>query len=81
MYEVTLYVLGACCLERIRLVENEIKGLYGILTYKSSWPKGKIVIDFKPNLISSLEIIDRFEEQGFAVVKKVQREHCFDTYN
>jgi copper chaperone CopZ len=81
MYQVTLYVLGICCPEKVNTIENGIRKLGGILTFKSSLLKGRIVVDFKPNYTSANQIIDRIEEQGLAVVKKVQRESCHDIYN
>lgn len=81
MYQVTLYILGVCCLDRIQFVEKELKGLCGIISFKGFMPKGKLVIEYKPSSISSKEIIDRIENHGFAVVKKEQKEFCFDIYN
>ena len=81
MYQVTLYVLGICCFESLNSIEKEIKGLCGVTSFKSTMPKGKLVIEFKPSLVRSTKIIDRIKEQGFAVVKKDQKEYCFEMYN
>ena len=81
MYQITLYVLGICCSERLSSIEKEIKEFAGILSFKSSLLKGKLVIEFKPSVVNSMKIIDRIEEQGFAVVKSEQREYYRELYN
>lgn len=81
MYRITLYVLGICCFERLYSIEKEIRGFGGIISFKSSLPKGKLVIEFKPSLVSSMNIIERIEEQGFAVVKKDQREYYKELFD
>lgn len=78
---VTLYIIGVCCFDRIHSVEKEIKGLYGIISFKGFFPKGKLMIEYKPSSVSSMEIINLIENHGFAVVKKVQEEFSFDIYN
>jgi copper chaperone CopZ len=75
MYRITLYVPGICCFDRLHSIEKEIRGFAGIISFKSSMPKGKLVIEFKPSLVSSMKIIESIEEHGFTVVKKDQREY------
>ena len=81
MYQITLYVLGISCLENFYSIEKEIKGFGGVISFKSSLPKGKLVIEFKPSLISSMQIIKRIEAKGLVVYKKNQREYCYGIYN
>ncbi|WP_338473053.1 heavy-metal-associated domain-containing protein [Niallia sp. XMNu-256] len=81
MYQITLYVLEISCLKSFHSIEKEIKGLGGIISFKSSLPKGKLVIKFKPSLISSLQIINMIEEKGLVIFKKEQREYCYGIYN
>ncbi|PFO08384.1 hypothetical protein COJ85_03855 [Bacillus sp. AFS076308] len=81
MYQVTLYVLGICCINSIHSIEQELKALCGIISFKGSMPKGKIVIKYKPSLISSKEIINSIEERGFAIAKKIQHEQNNEIYN
>ena len=57
MYRITLYVLGISCLENFYSIEREIKGFGGVISFKSSLPKGKLVIEFKPSQISSRQIV------------------------
>ena len=81
MYQVTLHVLGICCLDTLSLLEKGVKDLCGIISFKSSLPKGRIVIEFNPSLVSSMKIVDEVENQGFAVVKSVQKEYHHEIYN
>jgi copper chaperone CopZ len=81
MYQVTLYVLGICCQEKVMSVESVIRDLGGILTIKCSLLKGRMVIDFKPNDVSANQIIDKIEQQGFAVVKDILRRSSNEIYN
>ena len=81
MYRITLYVLGISCLEKFYSIEREIKGFGGVISFKSSLPKGKLVIEFKPSQISSRQIIERIEDKGLVIYKKDQREYCYGIYN
>lgn len=80
-YQVTLYILGISQIDNYYSIEKKITGLGGIISIKGSLPKGKIVIEFKPNFVSTKEIVNIIENLGFAVVKNIQREYCFDKYN
>jgi copper chaperone CopZ len=80
-YRITLYVLGICCVDSLSSIKKEIEGVVGVLSFKGSSPKGKLVIEFKPNSVSALDIVDKIEDQGFAVIKKVQREYMQEMYN
>ncbi|MEH7098057.1 heavy-metal-associated domain-containing protein [Neobacillus vireti] len=81
MNQVTLYVPGICCMNVNHSIEQEIKALNGIISYKGTLPKGKIVIEYTHRLISSQEITDIIKERGFSIVKKIQREKTVDIYN
>ena len=81
MIHLTLYVLGISCVNSAQSIEKCIKSFCGIISVSSSLPKGKIVIKFKPSLVSTIEIIDQIEDHGFAVLKKIQKESSFDIYN
>ena len=81
MIQLTLYVLGISCVNSAQSIEKYIKSFCGIISVSSSLPKGKIVIKFKPSLVSTMEIIDQIEDRGFAVLKKIKKESSFDIYN
>lgn len=81
MYQLTLYVLGICCIETLKQIEKEIRCLHGISTFKVSVTKGRIEIEYGPSLICSKEIIDKMEAQGFLIIKKVQSEFYQEIYN
>ncbi len=81
LYRVTLYVLGICCLDSLSSIKKEVEGLVGVISFKGYSPKGKIVIEFKPNSLSTSDIVSKVEDQGFAVIKKVQREFFQEIYN
>ncbi|MGG7619066.1 hypothetical protein [Bacillus coreaensis] len=81
LYQVTLYVLGICCLDKLSSIQKEVEGLVGVISFKGYSPKGKIVIEFKPHSLSTSEIVGKVEDQGFAVIKKVQREFFQEIYN
>jgi len=81
MYQLTLYVLGICCLETLKKMEKEIRCLHGISSFKAFIPKGKVEIEYRPSLICSKEIIDNMEAQGFPIIKKVQSEFYQEIYN
>jgi copper chaperone CopZ len=77
MNHLTLFVIGISCLNCVHKIEKEIKDLRGIFSFKGKLPKGKIVIEFNPSLVSTRNIIDRIEKEGFSVVKTVQKEERF----
>ena len=81
MNQVTLYVPGICCLNMNHSIEQEIKSLKGIISYKGTLPKGKIVIEYTNSQVSSREISHIIEDRGFSIVKKIQREKTVDIYN
>ncbi|NSL53203.1 heavy-metal-associated domain-containing protein [Calidifontibacillus erzurumensis] len=74
MKRLTMYVLGISCLKCIHLIEEELINLSGIFSFKGLLPKGKIVIEFNPSLVSVTKIIDQIENKGFAVLKTIQKE-------
>lgn len=80
-YRVTLYVLGICCIDSLSSIKKEVEELVGVISFKGSSLKGKLVIEFKPNSTSTSDIVGKVEDQGFAVVKKVQREFLQEIYN
>jgi copper chaperone CopZ len=81
MNQVILYVPGICCMNMNQSIEHEIKAKKGIISYKGTLPKGKIVIEYTHSLVSSKEITQIIEERGFAIAKKVQKETNYDIYN
>lgn len=81
MHQVTLYVMGICCFNRFHSIEEGVRALSGIISFKGSLPKGKIVIKFKPSLVSHMEIINRIEEEGYQIAKKVRQESYCEIYN
>ncbi|MFB6467798.1 hypothetical protein ACE38V_13490 [Cytobacillus sp. Hz8] len=77
----TFYILGISSFNQIYLIEKKIKDLCGIISCKGSMPKGKLQVEFKPSIVSDIEIINKIEDQGFSVVKKIQREYYREIYN
>lgn len=74
MNHLTMYVLGISCLNCIYKIEKEIQDLCGIFSFKGKLPKGKIIIEFNPSLVSTKNIVERIENGGFSVVKIMQKE-------
>ncbi|KAA9028470.1 heavy-metal-associated domain-containing protein [Niallia endozanthoxylica] len=81
MTQLILYVNGINYVDSLYSIERCIKSLRGIDSVKGTLPKGKITVKFKQSFVSAMDIIDRVEVQGFEVVKKYQKDYCFDTYN
>ncbi len=77
MNHLTLYVMGISCLKCVTKIEKEIEELCGIFSFKSKLPKGKITIEFNPSLVSTNNIVERIENQGFSVAKIIQKEERF----
>lgn len=63
------------------MLEKEIQRFGGIHSIKASIPKGKITIEFKPSLVSSMEIANKIESKGYPIVKRVQKEYSCEIYN
>jgi len=81
MTQLTLYVHGINYVNSLHSIEQCIKNLRGIDSVKGTLPKGKITVKFKQNFVSAMDIIERIEEHGFEVVKKIQKDYCFDRFN
>ncbi|WP_394236499.1 hypothetical protein [Niallia oryzisoli] len=81
MTQLTLYVHGITYIDRLRSIEQCIKNLSGIVSVKGTLPKGKIIVKFQQSFVSSMEIINRIEGHGFEVVKKIQKDDGFETFN
>jgi len=81
MNQVTLYVPGICCMNMNHSIEQEIKALKGIISYKGTLPKGKIIIEYTQSLVNSKEITHIIEDRGLSIGKKVQRNKNVDIYN
>ncbi|MGJ7911345.1 cation transporter [Neobacillus sp. LXY-1] len=81
MDQVTVYVMGICCLNSIQTIEQKITSMRGIISFKGLLPKGKIVIKFKPSLVNHMKIIHTIEEHGFAIAKLVHQEQNKEIYD
>ncbi len=81
MTQLTLYVHGINYVESLHSIEQCIKNLGGIDSVKGTLPKGKITVKFKQCFVSAMDIIERIEGHGFEVVKKIQKDDCFDRFN
>ncbi|WP_077211969.1 heavy-metal-associated domain-containing protein [Bacillus dakarensis] len=81
MYKAILYVPGICCVESFQVIEELLKSLTGINSVRGTLPKGKIVVEFQPSNVSTMDLVKIIEKQGYPVVKNTQKEMNFDIYN
>lgn len=81
MYKAILYVPGICCVDSFQIIEEVLNSIAGINSVKGTLPKGKIVVEFQPSNISTKDLVNIIEKQGYTVMKNTQKETNFDIYN
>lgn len=69
MEEATLQVQGVSCAHCVKSIEGSIGRLAGVQSVQVNLSESIVVVDFDPNKIGLEKIINKIEEQGYAVIE------------